>query len=114
MTCRLDKKNLKPFICDINCDKARAILNDHKGNDQFHIIDTRSVGMYKVGHLENAILLDAFKANFKSLLEHLDKDHIYLVYCTAGIRSLKAISVMQKSGFKYIYHLVNGLEGCEF
>ncbi|PXY01363.1 hypothetical protein DF185_07710 [Marinifilum breve] len=113
MSCRLNAEELEPFYCDVNCDKARELINDYRELKEFHVIDTRSIEMYKMGHLNKAVLLDAFKSNFSELLGYLPKDHVYLVYCTAGIRSLKAIKLMKQMGFKYVYHLYEGIEGCD-
>jgi len=113
MNYKMKSEESEPLFCDIKCNKAREIMKKFKGMEQFHIIDTRSAGMYRLGHLKGALLLDAFQTNFNRLLEHLPKDHIYLVYCTAGIRSSKAISIMKKLGFKSVYHLSKGLEGCK-
>ncbi|MFA8436747.1 MAG: rhodanese-like domain-containing protein [Marinifilaceae bacterium] len=106
------QESLHPFFQDIDCSEAREIIKEMEGNDAFHIIDTRSSAMYKVGHLKMAILLDAFKFDFKKLLSKFPKDHLFLVYCTAGIRSRLAVNIMKQFGFQYIYHLKQGLEGC--
>jgi adenylyltransferase/sulfurtransferase len=39
----------------------------------------------------------------------MDKTVPYLIFCSAGIRSLKAISQLQKHGFEYLYNLTSGI-----
>ena len=39
------------------------------------------------------------------------KDAIIIVYCQSGIRSKKAIEILNKNGYKNLYHLKNGLDG---
>ncbi|TKG91924.1 rhodanese-like domain-containing protein [Puteibacter caeruleilacunae] len=102
----------KAYVRNIQCDQAKELLRKCKGNNKFHIIDTRDREMYKSGHLKGAILMDVYKYDLSKGLKYLPKDEIYLVYCTAGIRSSEAISIMQHMGFKHIYHLEHGLESC--
>lgn len=40
-----------------------------------------------------------------------EKDRIIIVYCQSGVRSKKAVKILNKDGFKNIYHLKNGLDG---
>jgi len=40
-----------------------------------------------------------------------EKDMIIIVYCQSGIRSKKAIRILNKNGFKNLYHLKDGLDG---
>ena len=40
-----------------------------------------------------------------------NKEETIIVYCQSGIRSLKAIKILKKAGFKILYNLKNGLDG---
>lgn len=40
-----------------------------------------------------------------------DKETIIIAYCRSGKRSLKAIKILKKAGFKNLYNLENGFDG---
>jgi len=103
----------RPFLKDITCTKAREIMSIAEGKETFHIIDARSKSLFDNGHFMNAKLLDAFQNDFEEQIKHLPKDHTYLVYCTAGVRSRIAVDLMKKSGFQKIYHLKYGILACD-
>lgn len=48
---------------------------------------------------------------FKNEVSKLDKSKSYAVYCYFGRRSALAVLYMEKSGFKHLYYLQNGLIG---
>jgi phage shock protein E len=76
------------------------------------VIDVRTPDEYKEGHIKNAInynVLDSVA--FGKQINTLNKNKIYLLYCKSGIRSGKALVMMQQKGFKHLYHLSGGISG---
>ncbi len=73
------------------------------------IIDARDIPMFKRGHLPNAIMIDAFNENAKSLLNKLDRNKEYLVYCTTHIRTDILIKIMSEMGFMQVYIMREGI-----
>ncbi len=73
------------------------------------IIDARDVSMFKSGHLQNAILIDAFDENAEELLDKLDRNAEYLVYCTTTIRTELLVRMMNELGFTNVYAMNDGI-----
>ena len=44
---------------------------------------------------------------FENIVNRLDKDKKYLLYCAIGSRSYALADYMNKNGFSQIYNLVN-------
>lgn len=77
-----------------------------KGNIQ--LIDVRTYGEYRAGHIQNALLIDWYKqAAFIKGVTSLDKSKAVYVYCQAGVRSSKAAKQLTKMGFE-AYDLKGG------
>jgi phage shock protein E len=74
------------------------------------VLDVRTPDEYKEGHIKNAInynVLDSLA--FEKQIATLPKNKKYLLYCRGGIRSGKALVMMQQKGFKHLYHLAGGI-----
>jgi rhodanese-related sulfurtransferase len=72
------------------------------------VLDVRTPGEYKQGHIENARLIDFYGANFEEEISKLPKDQEYVVYCRSGGRSGKSVNMMKKMGFEKVYNLSGG------
>ena len=72
------------------------------------VIDVRTPDEYNSGHIENAINMDFYAADFDAQLKALDKNERYSVYCKAGSRSGKTLERMQELGFTDVADLVGG------
>lgn len=82
----------------------KLTLNDHI------LLDVRTPAEYLHGHIKNAILADInAPADFMSVIETLDRDKHYLIYCRSGARSTSACMYMEKLGFKNVYNLRGGI-----
>jgi rhodanese-related sulfurtransferase len=79
------------------------------------IIDVRTEGEYKEGHIENGKLVDISSSEFSSNISslNLDKSKAVYVYCRSGNRSKKAMSILKEMGFTEIYELDRGVLGWE-
>ncbi len=74
------------------------------------VLDVRTPEEYKEGHLKNAInynVLDSLA--FEKQIATLPPNKKYLLYCRGGVRSGKALVIMQQKGFKHLYHLSGGI-----
>ena len=40
----------------------------------------------------------------------LNKESIIIVYCSAGVRSKRAIQILRKQGYKNLYNIEGGIE----
>lgn len=45
----------------------------------------------------------------KSILKLKDKESIIIAYCSAGIRSKKAVKILKKLGYKNLYTVEGGI-----
>ena len=90
--------------------KVVDVITFNKGisNDDVQLIDVRTPEEFKEGHIENAILIDYFSADFKTKIQELDKNKPTYIYCKSGNRSGKASVILEELGFKEIVDLEGG------
>lgn len=75
------------------------------------IIDVLSPESYSKGHIKGAINIPLAKLNEKEVLNSLDKNKTYIVYC-ANKRckaSTKAAKLLLNNGFKKVFDYENGI-----
>ena len=73
------------------------------------ILDVRTINEYKVGHIGKAIVIPVQELQERvSEIEHLKNSKV-LVYCRTGVRSKKALQILQQNGFSQLYHLEKGI-----
>lgn len=81
-------------------------LNDENGV----IIDVRTEDEFLSGKIPSALNLDIHKGQgFVSMVEELNPNKNFYVYCAAGIRSANACSVMQQLGIENTFNLSGGV-----
>ncbi len=91
----------------LNASEARDLLAQ---NPDIVVLDVRTKGEYKKGHIEGAIRNNYFSTKFKKRLRVLDKNTPYLVHCKSGHCSNRAVKIMRKQGFTQIIHLDGGYD----
>lgn len=94
-------------ISTISADEAAAIAADPP--EDLVVLDVRTPEEYAEGHLEGAVLVDFYDADFADQLAALDPDAPYLVYCRSGNRSGQALSVMEQLGFSSVVDVDGGI-----
>jgi len=96
-------------MVDITPKEAKKIIEEHRDDPRFVLIDVRTPGEFAAGHLKDAINIDMLNPlGFKKLLS-LDKDKVYVIYCRTGHRSGVVVSAMEKMGFPHVYNVVGGI-----
>jgi rhodanese-related sulfurtransferase len=75
---------------------------------KYPLIDLRTPEEFVKGHIENALNIDFNSSDFSAQISNLNKEHYFLIYCSAGGRSNKAASLMESLGFKKVYELKGG------
>ncbi len=75
------------------------------------LIDVRSMQEYKEYHIDGAICIPYYEIQNRIQQEVADKNTLIILYCQSGIRSKKAMEILEKLGYKNIYHIKNGLDG---
>ena len=73
------------------------------------ILDVRTFGEYKKGHLKNSVLIPV--QNLQSRLKELSsyKNERILIYCATGNRSTVASKILIDNGFKRIFNMRYGI-----
>lgn len=84
-------------ISTISVEAAAAITDNPP--DDLVVLDVRTPEEFAEGHLEGAVLVDFYAADFAEQLAAFDTDVPYLVYCRSGNRSGQAMGVMEQLGF---------------
>jgi rhodanese-related sulfurtransferase len=92
----LDAKTFKDKVASA---KANAVL-----------LDVRTPEEVAEGIIPGAIIIDFRDPDFEDKISKLDKSKDYFVYCKAGIRSTKAVTLMESTGFTKVYNLEGGYD----
>jgi rhodanese-related sulfurtransferase len=95
---------------EVTAEQAFQVIQNEKG---IIILDVRTKAEFNEGHIKNAVNKDFKSSNFTSLLDTLDKNSPYLLYCRSGNRSSKTLKKMGEMGFKRINHLSKGFNEWE-
>jgi hydroxyacylglutathione hydrolase len=70
------------------------------------VTDVRKPGEWNVAHVHGAVFLPL--SEFPEIFEGLDKSQQYIVHCGGGYRSMTAISIMKKHGFRRLVNVSGG------
>ncbi len=99
---------LKPFS-DIEASDAVKLIQSGQNSGNLVILDVRTPEEFATGYIRGAVNLDFKSSEFPGKLDELDKTKTYLVYCRAGGRSAKAMTMMKEKGFQRVYNLRGGV-----
>ena len=90
----------------VQCD---SVINANYDNPDFVILDVRTSGEYIPQHLEDAINIDYYAADFSEQLDQLNKEKTYLIHCKSGGRSGVTFDLMQTLDFQEVYNMLGGM-----
>lgn len=72
--------------------------------NEVNLIDIRTESEYNLMHIKNAVNIPVDCLEAKLLDNSLAKDKCFMVYCSSGARSKKAIQILNKYGYEvYIW-----------
>jgi rhodanese-related sulfurtransferase len=94
---------------NLNAIQADSLITAYDTNSNFVIIDVRTPADFNTSHIENAININYYDANFSSQISALDHSKAYLLYCQGGSRSGATFTMMQGMHFKEVYNLLGGI-----
>ena len=78
--------------------------------DSVQLLDVRTAGEYKDGHIKNSLLADwKDEAEFSRRIGFIDKLKPVYVYCLGGGRSAAAAVKMRAMGYQHVYELKGGI-----
>lgn len=87
----------------------KEMLEILKTNSNTVLLDVRSSQEYIEGHIRGSINIPVYDIE-KQAKNKLNKDSIIIVYCSAGIRSKRAIQILEKLGYENLYNVEGGIE----
>ncbi len=96
-------------IEDITPQEAFALIQNNQNNPDFVIIDVRTPDEFGGEHIENATNIDFYSETFRDMLNNLDKNKTYLIYCRSGGRSGNALNIMAELDFTEVYNILGGI-----
>ncbi len=73
-----------------------------EGLTDYTLLDVRTPEEFASGHLENAVNINWYDADFIEQLKDVPKEHTLYVYCKKGGRSAEATALLDSLGFKAI------------
>ena len=81
-----------------------------KENSMAVLLDVRSRQEYDEYHLDGAICIPTY--DIQSKIENVieNKNQLIIVYCQSGIRSIKAIKILEKMGYTNLYQIQGGID----
>lgn len=104
------KKTIKTYRTNKNVTIEEAIQIMATTKDAI-LIDVRSIQEYKEYHIDGAICIPHFEIQSRIEKEVTNKNALIIVYCQSGMRSKDAMEILEKKGYKNVYHIKNGLDG---
>jgi rhodanese-related sulfurtransferase len=102
------KTTKNQLIKNITSIDAFELIQKHRNDSNFVILDVRTREEFTEDHIEGAENLDYYSSNFELQLEKMDKEKKYLIYCASGDRGTKAMAKMKELGFKEVYNIYGG------
>lgn len=91
--------------------RFKALLDRHRGDADYVLLDVRTPREYANGHIRGALLINYYASDFVDRLTTLDRDKTYLVYCHSGARSDRTLAILKKLGFHQAYDMATGIVG---
>ena len=79
-------------------------------NDDIQLVDVRTPEEYSEGHLDRAVNINWYEADFTDQFDKIDKNETIYVYCKAGGRSAMAQEKLNAIGFKKVVNLEGGYD----
>ncbi len=98
-------------INTISPQTAADLIERHRGDANFIILDIRTPAEFQAGHLAGALLIDFYSQTFAGQIDRLDRNRTYLVYCRSGNRSGRSLELFKKLKFQHIYNMATGIKG---
>ncbi|MEK6476415.1 rhodanese-like domain-containing protein [Catalinimonas sp. 4WD22] len=90
----------------IKAENLKERLQDKE--DEFILLDTRSVEEYETGHLKDARFVNFETFQLKEV-EDIPKDKEIIVYCLSGGRSNRVGTQLLEAGYENVHNLEGGM-----
>lgn len=103
---------LAVFLCSCN-EQFEYISVDEFNNfsdDEFELIDVRTVEEFQSGYISRAINIDFFSTDFIDKVKETDSSSKLILYCRTDNRSSKSAKILIDNNYKNIYVIKGGIE----
>ncbi len=101
--------NSRAVIKNLSAEMFSDKIKSYENQDDFTIIDVRTPEEYSMGRIKGAVNLNFYDLSFPEVIEKLDREKPYFIYCRSGNRSGQTIGLMKDLGFNEVYNLENGI-----
>ena len=91
----------------VSATEGAALQTDQP--DDLVILDVRTPEEFAEGHLDGAVMIDFYEADFADRLGELDPEVPYLLYCRSGNRSGQTTAIMGDLGFTDVADVDGGI-----
>ena len=108
ISCKSDtsqEKSESSIVKNLTVEESEKLIQERP---DIIILDVRTPQEWREGSLPNTVNIDVKADDFTDKVNKLDKNKTYLVHCRSGKRSTKAVGIMEKNGFKDIFHMDGG------
>lgn len=93
-----------PGIEYISAEEVSEIINS---NEDYMILDVRTLDEFNQGHLEDAVHIPV--SELEDRLDELPQDKPIIVYCKSGVRSNTAANILVDNGFTMVFDMGGGI-----
>ena len=91
---------------DVTTQQADSII---RNTANIVILDVRTPEEYRLGHLQNAVLMDFYDSKFHYNANTLPKEATILVYCRSGRRSADALEILKNLRYPRVFNMLGGI-----
>ena len=88
---------------------TQGLVQLQKNNQNYILLDARSVEEYQVSHLKNAFHVGYKNFDVEAVKKQFKKDETIIVYCSIGVRSEQIGEQLQDAGYKKVFNLYGGI-----
>ena len=100
-------QEIKSRLNNLSFDAFKKAIKDNPG---CVVLDVRTAEEFDPWHLKGAINIDYLSPNLADLLETLNPNKTYYVYCRTSRRSLRVCVLLGNMGFNQIFNLEDGVK----
>ena len=79
-------------------------------DDEFELIDLRTLEEFQSGHISTAINIDFFSTNFIDEIKEFETSLNLILYCRSDNRSSKSAKILADNDFNNVYVIKGGIE----
>jgi rhodanese-related sulfurtransferase len=89
--------------------EAMDMIQRHRDDADFLLIDARTPEEFRLGHIAGARLINYYDPDFSDQLDSLDRNALILFYCRSGNRTSHVLKMAHRRGFARVYDLRGGI-----